>query len=218
MIVNADDNIITEKIEWHRVDDVRNLEYKYQGGNRISTKEANKGLTSFKYDDKPSPFRNDKTPKWLLQSTFGGFGLNNNVVSSKSNTENIEYKYEYGSDGFPNKQIKTTNTGGKLASETTTFSYSKKAAASSAKAAITKEEWAILMQDAEFKAADQNLGTAYKQAMAKLSEADKQKLTKEQRAWVSKREHDAFAKFSKGTHDYKRFLIEKANERIAELQ
>jgi uncharacterized protein (TIGR02145 family) len=74
------------------------------------------------------------------------------------------------------------------------------------------------MGSAEFKAADQRLGEAYKNAAAALPDEDKSALLKEQRAWAAKRERDAFAKFSKGTPDYARFLIEKADERVAALQ
>ncbi|MDR0453291.1 MAG: lysozyme inhibitor LprI family protein [Deferribacteraceae bacterium] len=88
----------------------------------------------------------------------------------------------------------------------------------SANAAISKAEWAELMQDQEFKTADQKLGEAYKQTMSALSDAGKQKLLTEQRAWGAKREQEAFAKFGKGTPNYKRFLIDKAYARITELQ
>lgn len=91
-------------------------------------------------------------------------------------------------------------------------------ASSSADAVITQAEWAQLMQDAHFKAADQQLAAAYKEAMALLSEADKQTLRNEQRAWIAKRDKEAFAKFSKGTPEYIRLLIDKTYERTAILQ
>ena len=84
--------------------------------------------------------------------------------------------------------------------------------------AITKEEWAVLMQNPEFKEADKKLGEAYKKAAAALPESDRPALLKEQRAWAAQRERDAFAKFSKGTPGYSRALIDMANERIAVLE
>lgn len=87
----------------------------------------------------------------------------------------------------------------------------------SANFAITKDEWAKLMQKADFKAADQELGEAYKEALAVLSEVDKQILRSEQRAWVTKREQDAFTKFSKGTPEYVRFLIDEAHARTFQI-
>ena len=98
------------------------------------------------------------------------------------------------------------------------YAASMPQASFSADAAITKAEWAKLMQDADFKAADKKLGEAYKQAMAALSEAGKKTLRTEQRAWVAKREKDAFAKFGKETPGYARFLIDEAYARIAKLQ
>jgi uncharacterized protein YecT (DUF1311 family) len=91
-------------------------------------------------------------------------------------------------------------------------------AAFSANATITKEEWAVLMQNPAFKEADKKLGEAYKKAAAALPEADRQALLKEQRAWAAKRERDAFANFDKGTSDYARALIDMAHERIAVLE
>lgn len=84
--------------------------------------------------------------------------------------------------------------------------------------AITRAEWDVLMQDARFKAADQKLGATFKATLTALPEASRQRLRAEQRAWVAKREAEAFAKFAKGTPEYAHFLIEEAHARVAELQ
>ena len=83
---------------------------------------------------------------------------------------------------------------------------------------ISQAEWAKLMQDTNFKMADQRLAEAYKEAMAALSDTGKQALRADQRAWVAKRERDAFAKFDKDTPEYARFLIEEAHARTVALQ
>jgi TPR repeat protein len=98
------------------------------------------------------------------------------------------------------------------------FIVSMPQASFSANAAITKAEWAELMRDANFKAADQKHREVYKEAMAALSEEDKQVLRAEQRALNAKIEKEAFVKFGKGTPEYTRFLTEAAYARIAELQ
>ena len=88
----------------------------------------------------------------------------------------------------------------------------------SANFAITKDEWAALMKDESFRAAEQRLGEVYKEAMAALSEADKQTLRTEQRAWIVNRENEAFAKFRKGTSEYIEFLVNEATMRILQIE
>ncbi|MDR0331262.1 MAG: lysozyme inhibitor LprI family protein [Chitinispirillales bacterium] len=106
----------------------------------------------------------------------------------------------------------------KLSLLATIFIAASATAAFSANAAITKEEWATLMQNPDFKEAEKTLGDAYKTASAALPAEDKQALLKEQRAWAAKRERDAFANFGKGTPGYTRALIEMAYERVAKLE
>ncbi|MDR3002343.1 MAG: hypothetical protein LBU89_13910 [Fibromonadaceae bacterium] len=89
----------------------------YQNDNLIRIKEAGgyRDFIEFKYDDKKSPFYNDKTPKWLLQDLFPNTGLNNNITEHKEVGVDPDgafvslttYTYEYASDGFPNKQVKS---------------------------------------------------------------------------------------------------------------
>jgi len=100
----------------------------------------------------------------------------------------------------------------------TLFILSIPCASFSVDANITQAEWATLMQDASFRAAEQKLGEAYKAAMATVSEADKQTLLAEQRAWASQRENEASTRFGKGTPAYSQFLIQTAQERTAVLQ
>jgi hypothetical protein len=88
--------------------------WQYQGGNLISINgvrkdNGNKTLTLYRYDDKPSPFRNCKTPRWIL-SILSVSGNKNNKVSEE--TDNglgdgfyYGFSYEYDKDGFPTKEI-----------------------------------------------------------------------------------------------------------------
>lgn len=84
--------------------------------------------------------------------------------------------------------------------------------------AITKDEWAMLMKDTNFKMADQKLNETYKQALAAFNEVGKPLLRSDQRFWATDREKRAFENFRKGTPEYVRFLIDEAHERIKVLQ
>ena len=111
------------------------IAFQYQHGNVTKRTTVNINdehderfeLTSeYKYDDKRSPFYNNKTPKWFLQWYFIyrlEFGLNNNVTerytdSSSTNKTYASYIYEYDNDGLPTKQT-TTET--ELDSSKTTY-------------------------------------------------------------------------------------------------
>jgi uncharacterized protein YecT (DUF1311 family) len=85
-------------------------------------------------------------------------------------------------------------------------------------AAVSKAEWADLMKNPEFRAAERRLGEAYKAALAARSEADRQALRDAQRQWNAQREKAAFEQFGKGTPHYARFFIDAADARSAELQ
>ena len=88
--------------------------YHYQGGNvtkitgfwkdwiNDTTEDV---VMEYKYDDKKSPFFNDKTPKWLIKFLFSDYGLTNNIIEHNHSAGLLyTYKYEYDSDGFPTKQ------------------------------------------------------------------------------------------------------------------
>jgi uncharacterized protein YecT (DUF1311 family) len=85
-------------------------------------------------------------------------------------------------------------------------------------AAVSKAEWAELMKNSEFRAAEQRLGAAYKAASAARSAADRKALRDAQRQWNAQREKAAFEQFGKGTPRYVRFFIDEAVARTAELQ
>jgi hypothetical protein len=120
--VNEDGYVI--KVE----NDYYNDTWQYQGGNLISIKgvrkdNGNETLSSYSYDDKPSPLRNDKTPRWLL-GDLNLSGDNNNVLSSVSDNGLgdmfvNDFSYEYDSDGFPIEE--TVSFEGE--SQTRTFTY-----------------------------------------------------------------------------------------------
>jgi hypothetical protein len=98
----------------------------YQGGNPVaSTAEYQERVITgeYTYDDKPSPFRNSETPKWLLQYFLGVLGINNNLIFSSDNIANLEYEYEYDADGFPIKQTRILAHGGIVEYETTLYYY-----------------------------------------------------------------------------------------------
>ena len=87
------------------------------------------------------------------------------------------------------------------------FTLSMPQTSFSASATITQTEWDNLMQDKDFAVAEQKLGEVYKETMGLLSDEDKQTLRAEQRAWVTKREEDAFVNFGKGTSHYAQTLL-----------
>jgi hypothetical protein len=131
MTVNADGYVLTEKIVWDRVDHYKTTVYEYDNGNMISKKETyfvdgemvREVDTSFRYDNKPSPFYSDNTPKWLLQDFFQDINFNNNVILLNDDIGTYEYGYEFGPDGFPIKKIEILHDGGVTTYYTTRFIY-----------------------------------------------------------------------------------------------
>ena len=128
LIVNDDGYIVTEETRW-QTGGSRHIKYEYHGGNlssdTIVLKYANgeiyhESTTLYRYDNKKSPFYNDKTPKWLLQTLFSGLGLNNNITYLNNR---FAFEYEYDADGFPTKRTWLLYQGDADDNETTLFFY-----------------------------------------------------------------------------------------------
>jgi len=124
LTVNNDGYIIQNNVHHRNVGDYEAYGYEYPRtqptGNLSSITDIiiNNSLTvsnvktEFTYDDKPSPFYNDKTPKWLLQYLYRDIGLYNNITLIKIDTIETSFEYNYMSGGFPSKQTKISSAGG----------------------------------------------------------------------------------------------------------
>ncbi|MCL2260814.1 MAG: hypothetical protein FWC15_05595 [Fibromonadales bacterium] len=112
------------------------VEYNYVGGNLTEIRnEGGSGHTEkYKYDDKNSPF-NCNTPKWIIQIILEAiYASKNNVIEAgfsydsdydrKGEYSNqVFFKYEYDSDGFPTKRTSNGDIGNNNYTETITFTY-----------------------------------------------------------------------------------------------
>lgn len=86
------------------------------------------------------------------------------------------------------------------------------------RADITRTEWAVYLNDAGFKDADQRLNATYRKIMSGLDPREKQTLLKDQRAWIKTRNKDAHAHHAKGSPEYIRALADATARREAELR
>ena len=83
--------------------------YEYDGANLVKIEWTESGYESgYEYDDKPSPFSNSKTPKWLLQRLLREYAGSNNIVRLIGEGFVYAYEYEYDDDGFPKSRIRHT--------------------------------------------------------------------------------------------------------------
>jgi len=131
MIVNFNDNIVTNVLDFYRAGEVHNNNYEYNGSNTASLEETvlydeeiNRRITtSFRYDNMKSPFFSDLTPNWILQIFFPNIGLTNNIIYESNNLTDYEYQYHIDDDGYPAKRVRINHHGGETERITTYFNY-----------------------------------------------------------------------------------------------
>jgi uncharacterized protein YecT (DUF1311 family) len=82
---------------------------------------------------------------------------------------------------------------------------------------ITDEEYKVLLQNKDFREAEQELNNVYKQVMAQTDPEDKKDLKASQLQWLKHRARDAYRLFGKGTPEYVKFLTQVTYDRASYL-
>jgi hypothetical protein len=113
--------------EWYKSTNT----YIWQNGNNTTTesveeweedgvKVSNAGTSTYRYDDKKSPFYHCKSPNWVLWWTVGYFVNNLTSETWANGITTITYEYTYNDAGFPVTRKRSNY------SQTATYTYKKK--------------------------------------------------------------------------------------------